>query len=128
VVYTNLKDYAKRVEKVAKDSGLKITATSYQLGANGDFDNCIYLESPIVKSYFMLDAESRLKPDSRVFHVLGDTKVDRYLYGNLINEITQIDKFTQELSRAKGRQASPQTIPAKECASSGSGAHQLALF
>lgn len=128
VVYTNLKDYAKRAEKFAKDSGFQVTGASYQIGAQGDFDNCIYLESPIVKSYFMLDAESRLKPDCRVFHILGDTKVDRYLYQALTNEITQIDNFTQELSRAKGRQTSPQAIPTKECIASSSGANQLALF
>jgi hypothetical protein len=128
VVYTNLRDYAKRAEKFAKDAGGNAVATSYQLGADGDFDNCIYLESPIVKSYFMLDAESRLKPECKVFHILGDTKVDRYLHSNLIDEITQIDKFTQELSRAKGRQASPQAIPTEERASGRTGANQLALF
>lgn len=128
VVYTNLKDYAKRAEKFAKDSGFQATGASYQVGAQGDFDNCIYLESPIVKSYFMLDAESRLKHDCRVFHILGDTRVDRYLYQALTDEITQIDNFTQELSRAKRRQASPQTVPTKECIASSSGANQLALF
>jgi hypothetical protein len=128
IVYTNLKDYAKKAEKFAKDFGLKITATSYQIGASGDFDNCIYLESPIVKTYFMLDAESRLKPSCRVFHILGDTKVDRYLYSNLIDEITQIDQFTQELSRAKGRQTIPEALFTEECASGCARANQLALF
>lgn len=128
VVYTNLKDYAKRAEKFAKDSGFHVAGASYQIGAQGDFDNCIYLESPIVKSYFLLDAESRLKPDCRVFQILGDTKVDRYLYKNLADEITQIDNFTQELSHAKRRQASPKTVSAKECVASSSGANQLALF
>lgn len=128
VVYANLKDYAKRAEKFAKDSGFRVTGASYQIGTQGDFDNCIYLESPIVKSYFMLDAESRLKYDCRVFHILGDTKVDRYLYQALTDEITQIDNFTQELYRAKRRQTSPQTVSAKECIASRSRANQLALF
>ncbi|MBW4514506.1 MAG: hypothetical protein KME11_04715 [Timaviella obliquedivisa GSE-PSE-MK23-08B] len=128
VVLTNLKDYAKRAEKIAKDAGLEITATSYQLGFQGNFDNCIYLESPIVKSYFMLDAESRLSMDCKVFHIVGDTKVDQYLYTNLLSEITQIDQFTQELARAKRRQTSPQNLPAKKCASGGTRENQLALF
>jgi hypothetical protein len=128
LVLTNLSSYAKRAEKIAKDAGRKITATSYQLGAKGVFDNCIYLESPIVKSYFMLDAESRLAPNCQVFHILGDTKVDRYLYKTLMDEITQIDQFTQELSRAKRRQTSPKALPTEERASSSAGAHQLALF
>jgi hypothetical protein len=128
VVLTNLKSYAKAAEKIASDAGLDITATSYQLGVDGDFDNCIYLESPIVKSYYLLDIESRLRPDCRVFHILGDTKVDQYLYKALIDEITQIDEFTQELSSAKRRQASQKVIPAKECTPSGSGSYQMALF
>jgi hypothetical protein len=128
VVYTNLKDYAKRAEKVAKDSGFSIVATSYQIGAQGDFDNCIYLESPIIKSYFLLDAESRLSPDCRVFHILGDTTVDRFLYKTLTDEITQIDKFTQELSRAKGRQTSQKALPPKECTPSSTRENQLDIF
>jgi hypothetical protein len=128
VVLTNLKSYAQRAASIAKEAGFQITATSYQLGFQGDYDNCIYLESPIVKSYFWLDAESRLTPDCKVFHILGDTKVDLYLNQALMDEITQIDQFTQELSHAKRRQASPQTIPAKERAASGTGANQLALF
>lgn len=128
VVYTNLKDYAKRAERFAKDAGFKVTGASYQIGSQDEFNNCIYLESPIVKSYFLLDAESRLTPDCRVFHILGDTKVDQYLYKALADEITQIDQFTQELSRAKRRQASPQTIFAKECIAGSARANQLALF
>ncbi len=128
VVLTNLKSYAQAAEKFAKGAGFKITATSYQLGFQGDFDNCIYLESPIVKSYFMLDAESRLKPDCKVFHILGETKVDQYLYKNLIDEITQIDEFTQELSRAKRWQTSAQTLPTEKRTSGSTGAHQLAFF
>ena len=128
VVYTNLKDYAQRAEKFAKSAGFNIVSTSYQVGALGDFDNCIYLESPIVKSYFLLDAESRLNPECRVFHILGDTTVDRYLYKILADEITQIDKFTQELSRAKGRQTSPKALSPKECTPSGTRANQLDIF
>jgi hypothetical protein len=128
VVLTNLRSYAKTAEQIAKNAGFDITATSYQLGFTGDFDNCIYLESPIVKSYYLLDVESRLGPDCKVFHILGDTKVDQYLYKTLIDEIIQIDEFTQELSSAKRRQTSPKTIPAKECFAGSSGAHQMALF
>lgn len=128
VVYTNLKDYAQRAEKTAKAAGFNIVATSYQIGVQGDFDNCIYLESPIIKSYFLLDAESRLNPECRVFHILGDTTIDRYLYKTLTDEITQIDKFTQELSHAKGRQASPKAIPSKECPPSISRENQLDIF
>jgi hypothetical protein len=129
VVLTNLKSYAQRAERIAKDAGFQqVTATSYQIGFQGNYDNCIYLESPIVKSYFWLDTESRLNPSCKVFHVLGDTKVDRHLYKSLIDELTQIDKFTQELFHAKRRKARPQALPSEECLGSGAGAHQLALF
>lgn len=128
VVLTNLKSYAKDAEKFATDHGFSVTATSYQLGINKSFDNCIYLESPIVKSYYLLDIESKLDPSCNVFHVLGDTKVDRYLYKNLSDEITQIDEFTKELYRAKRRQASPKAVSPKECTGSSSRADQMALF
>jgi hypothetical protein len=128
VVLTNLKSYAKTAEKAAKDAGCEVTATSYQLGINDNFDNCIYLESPIVKSYYLLDIESQLNPDCQVFHIVGDTKVDQHLFKTLSDEITQINKFTQELYCAKRRQASPKAIPTKECITSSSGANQLALF
>jgi hypothetical protein len=128
LVLTNLASYAKRAQKACKDAGCEVTATSYQLGASGDFDNCIYLESPIVKTYFLLDVESRLREDCKVFHMLGETKVDQYLYKTLTDELTQINDFTKELNRAKRRQASPKAIPAKECTSGRARANQLALF
>jgi hypothetical protein len=128
VILTNLKSYAQSAQRIINEAGFNAVTTSYQLGFTGDFDNCIYLESPIVKSYYLLDVESRLKPGCKVFHILGDTKVDQYLYKTLIDEITQIDRFTQELSSAKRRQASQKAIPAKERTPSSSGADQMALF
>jgi hypothetical protein len=107
LILTNLSSYAKQAQKACKDAGFDVVATSYQIGADYDFDNCIYLESPIVKSY---------------------TKADQHLYKTLIDELTQINDFTQELNRAKRRQTSPQAIPAKECASGGTRENQLALF
>lgn len=128
VVLTNLASYAKQAQKACKDAGLEVTATSYQLGTIGDFDNCIYLESPIVKTYFLLDVESRMRDNCKVFHVLGNSKVDQHLHRTLIDELNQINDFTQELYRAKGRQASAKAVPTKECASGGTRADQLALF
>lgn len=128
VIYTNLKDYAKKAEAIAKKQGHQVVGTSYQVGAEGSFDNCIYLESPIVKSYFLLDAESRLPTNCNVFHVVGDTKVDSFLYEAVKGELTQIDRFTQELSRAKRWQASPQVVPPEKCVAGGTGTNQLAIF
>lgn len=123
VVMTNLGTYAKRAQALLKKNGIDAIATSYQSGFTGHFDNCIYLESPIVKTYFLLDAESRLPPSTKVFHVLGDTKVDELLYKNLTTEINQIDEFTRELSKAKQK-----ALPNKECLASGRRADQLDLF
>lgn len=128
VILTNLKSYAQATQRAVNAAGLEAVATSYQLGFSGDFDNCIYLESPIVKSYYLLDVESRLRSDCKAFHILGDTKVDQYLYKALIDEITQIDKFTQELSHAKRRQTSQKAVPTEKCVAGSSGAHQMALF
>lgn len=129
LIYTNLSDYAKRAVSAAKKAGHKITGTSYQAGSTKYFDNVIYLESPIVKSYFLLDAESRISADCKVFHLLGDTKVDRYLYGQLTHELTQINDFTKELYRAHfGRKAEPQALSTAECTGSSDRADQLDLF
>lgn len=128
LILTNLLSYAKQAQEACKDAGFDVVATSYQIGTNGDFDNCIYLESPIVKSYFLLDVESKLRDSCKVFHVVGDTKVDQHLYKTLIDELTQINDFTQELNCAKRRQTSPQTVSAKERASGGTRENQLALF
>lgn len=129
VVFTNLTDYAKRIDRAVKKAGFKnVTATSYQMGSDQPFDNAIYFESPIVKSYFLLDAESRLPDGCNVFHVRGDTKVDRYLYSKLIDEIDQIDRFTQELHRATHHQARPEAVPPDECLRSSTQAGQMDLF
>lgn len=129
LIYTNLSDYAKRAASVAKKAGFSVTATSYQVGTTQQFDNVIYLESPIVKSYFLLDAESRLQPNCKVFYLLGDTKVDQYLYSQLDHELTQINEFTQELYRATHRgKAIPEAVPPTECTGSRDRSYQLDLF
>ena len=98
VVYCNLGTYAKRVQQAIKSAKIKgVQVTSYQTGHSKSADNCVYYESPIVKSYFLLDAESRLPEYCNVYHFLGDTKVDQYLYGLIDHEIGQINALTQEL-------------------------------
>lgn len=100
IVYTNLGTYAKRLQQAVRAAGFRrVWATSYQTGSRRPVQNCIYFESPIVKSYYLLDAESRLDPGTRVFHFLGTTGVDRYLYGELVEELEQIDGLTKELYR-----------------------------
>lgn len=130
LLYTNLSDYAKKAVAIAKRAGFKnVAGTSYQVGTDKKFDNVVYVESPIIKSYFLLDAEARLQDDCRVFHLLGDTKVDQYLYGQLVVELTQINEFTQELYRATHRgETIAQAVPAKGCAPGCTGAHQLDIF
>lgn len=128
LVYTNLSDYAKRAVSTAKKAGFKITGTSYQVGSTKQFDNVIYLESPIVKSYFLLDAESRIQGDCNVYHLLGDTKVDRYLYGQLVHELTQINEFTKELYCVSRGETQSQVIPTAKCTGSCDRANQLDLF
>lgn len=100
LLYANLSNYAKKAEAIARRAGFtKVKGTSYQVGSTERFDNIVYLESPIVKSYFLLDAESRLTDDCQVFHLVGDTKVEQYLWGQLEHELTQINEFTKELYR-----------------------------
>jgi len=116
LVLTNLGIYAKRLRKRLRDAGIKqVRITSYQHGVprqkrragqlpfsmpEDNYQNCIYFESPIVKSYFLLDVESLLSPDCAIFHFRSDMKVDRHLYGLLDHELRQIDGLTKELYHA----------------------------
>jgi len=116
LILTNLGTYAKRLRKKLRDAGIKqLRVTSYQQGMPRpkpkvgqlglpipkiEYQNCVYFESPIVKSYFLLDVESLLSPKCKVFHFRSDMKVDRYLFEQLDHELRQIDGLTKELYRA----------------------------
>lgn len=103
LVLCNLASYAKRARVAAKTAGLhNVTATSYQVAMRediGNFDNVVYLESPIVNSYYLLDVEAALPAHCHVYHFLGDAKVDKYLYGEIDRELRQIHGLTKELYR-----------------------------
>lgn len=102
VIYCNLSSYANRINRKLKTFGLttQCQAISYQIGAAQlpHFDNVIYMESPIVKSYYLLDAEARHQ-NAQTYHICGDQKVDRYLYQAVSQEINEIDALTQELAK-----------------------------
>lgn len=116
IIYTNLGTYAKRAQQAIRAAGFRrVWVTSYQTGSLRPVQNCVYFESPIVKTYFLLDAESRLQEDCRVFHFRSDMKVDLYLYNELQKEIQQIDGLTRELHHAKCVQG----LPYQECARGG---------
>jgi len=117
LVLVNLGIYARRLRKKLRDVGIKqARVTSYQQGIprqkkhqsdqlafhmpRDSYQNCIYFESPIVKSYFLLDVESLLPPECNVFHFKSDMKVDQHLYGLLDHELQQIDGLTKELYHA----------------------------
>lgn len=127
VIITNLSSYAKRVAKEVAERRLSAITTSYQIGIDRKFDNCIYLEAPIVKAYLLMDIESRLDPSCQIYQIRGDTKVDLHLWRELDSELTQIDEFTQELNRAKRRQAAAQSIPTQKCVAIGAGADRVAI-
>jgi len=97
VIYFNLSSYAVAVKKII-GRNKNIVCTSYQKGHIGDVDNIIYAESPIVKSYFLLDAESKAIKDTKVFHILGDMGVDTHLYSKIESELSQINSLTKEMS------------------------------
>jgi uncharacterized protein YhbP (UPF0306 family) len=99
VIYFNLTSYAPPVKKLI-GRNKNIICTSYQKGYIGDVDNIIYAESPIVKSYFLLDAESRANQDAKVYHFVGDMGVDKHLYSLVESELNQINSLTKEMNRA----------------------------
>lgn len=98
LLYCNLGSYATRLNAALKKAKLhKAQATSYATADRGT-NNLIFVESPIVKSYLLLDAEAR--GADAVYHMLGDLKVDLHLYNTVQQEITQINDLTKELYRA----------------------------
>ena len=100
LIYTNLTTYAAKLNAALKAAGIKnAKATSYAKGGN-PAQHLIYAESPIVKSYLLLDAEANSKDADSVTHILGDQKVDLFLFGRLKEEIDQINGFTKELHHA----------------------------
>lgn len=103
VVFTNLASYAQRTAAALKSAGLRARCASYQVGIArlSEAENVIYLESPIVNSYHFLDVESELKQGARVFHFLGEMKVDQYLCREITHETAQIDALTRALYEVK---------------------------
>lgn len=101
VLYHNLSSYAKKMQTQLNKAGLgdRATAVSYEKGFNGQADNVLYVESPIVNSYYLLDAEAKVTDSGKVFHLLGDTNVDIYLYEEIQKELSAIDGFAKELYR-----------------------------
>lgn len=129
VIYTNLSSYATRLSADLKAQGLhkNVTVTSYQTGDNSDADNCIYFESPIVNSYYLLDAESKLPEAAHVYHFLSDAKVDRLLYDTVTSELGQIDELTQELWYEQENRERLQGLSNEECLAGGTRAHGVDL-
>jgi hypothetical protein len=101
LVLCNLASYAKRAQSAAKAANFRnVVATSYQVAMREDvasFDNVVYLESPIVNSYYLLDVEAALPSHCNVFHFCSNAKVDQYLFGEIDRELRQIHGLTKEL-------------------------------
>lgn len=105
LVLCNLASYAKRAQAAAKSAGFRnVMTTSYQVAMREElasFDNVVYLESPIVNSYYLLDVEAALPTHCNVYHFLGDAKVDKYLFSEIDRELRQIHGLTKELYRVR---------------------------
>ena len=103
VIFTNLLSYAKTAQRALKAAGHDhCRATSYQIGDPGisTARNVVYMESPIVHAFYFLDVESAIRDDCSVYHMLGETGVDKHLHTLITHEITQIDGFTTALWEA----------------------------
>lgn len=107
LVACNLASYAQRAQAAARAAGLRhVRATSYQLGLRDQGEppaHMVYLESPIVDSYYLLDIEASLPDGCQVWHFRGDTKVDLYLFGQIDRELDAIQALTKELYRVQGQ-------------------------
>lgn len=105
LVATNLATYAQKAGSALKAAGCHhARAVSYQLGLAHQGEppaHMVYLESPIVDSYYLLDLEAGLPSDCQIYHFLGDTKVDAHLYGRIDAELSEIQALTKELKRVQ---------------------------
>ena len=101
-VFTNLTSYKTRAQQAA--AGIAHAHFGSYANHHIRLDDCehmIYLESPIVKPYLLMDIEAALPDNCQVWHFLGDTKVDHYLHSKLIRELTQINDLTIAMSGAQ---------------------------
>ena len=102
VIYVNLASYATRINRALKAAGLtRHKSVSYQVGCTDDVEVVVYMEAPIVNSHHFLDAESRIVPGGRAYHVQSDAKVDIYLSGKLNAELASIDALAGEMAACK---------------------------
>lgn len=105
-VYTNLASYAKAAHQAARKAGCThVSASSYQIGAANPIsaDVVVYLEPPIVNSYYLLDIEASHQGHTQVYWLRGETGVDCYLSGEIDRELRQINELTQELYHVRHR-------------------------
>lgn len=93
-VFTNLASYATRLRGLLRNFG-NIRVCSYEMhrGSLDGVAHLVYFESPIQKSYLLLDLEALAEDECTVHHFRGNTKVDRYLYDEWKKEAEQIDAF-----------------------------------
>ncbi|KST61196.1 hypothetical protein AO398_00455 [Methylobacterium sp. GXS13] len=106
LVLTNLGSYADKLGKaLAKSGAAGAVATSFALAVErrdlGGFDNVVYAEAPIVKSYLALDVEAGMRRDATVTLVRGDTRIDSFLHDWWGRETGAIDAVTTTLLEAR---------------------------
>jgi hypothetical protein len=98
IIYTNLKKHNKELSKLFKTVRVRTYYTAN--GDEGNADNVILFETPIVKGYLFLDVISNLRPDCNIYIFKSDAKVDGYLYRKMRDEYKALNEFTLKLKEA----------------------------
>lgn len=109
LVVTNLSSYADRLRPLLHKAGANADASSYTQAAMRrdlmDFQEVLYAESPIVKSYLAFDIEAQLPRRAKATVMLGDTKVDRFLFDRWKREKDAVSGFMSALIEVSGHAA-----------------------
>lgn len=97
---------ARKARTAAALAGKPVTARTYYDACMDvdQFDHVVFLESPIVRGYLLLDVEARVRPDARVWHMVGDAKVDAFLSSRIRGEMSAMNEFVRALWEAQDGQ------------------------
>lgn len=107
VIYTNITKNNPPIKRYLKERGLlenrRVEFRTYYAHDNQPIhcEHVILFETPINNRVALLDVLADIPETSHVYHFRNDGKADQYIYGLMTEELTAINRFTQELHRTQ---------------------------
>lgn len=96
-IYTNIKSHNRKIKRMFKDMPNVKIKTFYDHNENEHLaDNIVLAEVPIMRGYLFLDIIANAKK-AKFHFITGDSTIDTLLFDRMIDEISQINKFTRLL-------------------------------